>query len=55
MPDWSPLLAVIAALVIKPAFRTTVRKAAAPWLFAALTVAGGLFAWHLFFGVPSTG
>jgi hypothetical protein len=49
---WIGIFAVIAALVIKPALRTTVWKAAVPWLLASLMVAVGLLAWHLFFGVP---
>ncbi len=50
---WVGIYAVIAAVVIKPALRTTVKKAAVPWLFATTIVAAELIVWHFLFGVLS--
>lgn len=52
---WVGVYAAIAALVIKPVLRTTLRRAAVSWLLSLVLVAVEFLVWHFFFGVPSIG
>jgi hypothetical protein len=52
---WSAVYTVVAALIVKPALRTTVKKALLPWLFSVLFVAAVFVMRYFFLGVPAAG
>lgn len=52
---WIGVYTVIAALVTKPAMRTTIKKSLAPWLFSVLFVAAAFLVRYFFLGVPTVG